>query len=164
TLHVDLVWTGFDVAAIVDAEAAGAPLVGSRVLELQRAGRELLHALDDNVRVVSPETGRAVEVTCAVFIGAPPEHSADVLGVTVYRDGRVSRSPGAAATVAVTTVLSAMGVVAAGQRIVHQGIAGTTLGAEISAIEERDGRALVTVEVSGDAWLTGEHKFLIEDD
>src|SRR5262249_28984124 len=29
-VHVDLVWTGWEVAAIVDAEAAGAPLVAAR--------------------------------------------------------------------------------------------------------------------------------------
>jgi len=46
---------------------------------------------------------------------------------------------------------------------VHQGLAGTTLVAEISGIEERGGRALVTVEVGGDVWTTGEHAFTTRD-
>lgn len=162
-VHVDLVWTGWDVAAIVDAEAAGAPLVASRELELQRAGRDLLDALDDHGVVAHPQTGGPIEVVSAIFIGAPPERGADILSGTVHRDGRVDRSPGATAAVAITTVLSAMGVAVIGQRIKHQGLAGTTLVAEISGIEERDGRALVTVEVAGDVWITGEHAFATRD-
>jgi proline racemase len=160
-VHVDLVWTGWEVVAIVDAEAAGAPLVASRLLELQRAGRDLLDALDDHAVATHPDTGAPVGVAAAVFIGAPPER--EVLSGAVHRDGRVSRSPGAAAAVAVTTVLSAMGIAAAGQRVVHQGLVGTTLLAEISGIDDRDGRALVTVEVRGDVWTTGEHTFTTRD-
>jgi len=162
-VHVDLVWTGWEVAAIVDAEAAGAPLVASRQLELQRAGRDLLDALDDHAVAAHPDTGGRIDVASAIFIGAPPERAADILSGGVYRDGRVARSPGASAAVAITTVLSAMGVASTGQRIVHQGLAGTTLVAEISGIEERDGGALVTVEVAGDVWITGEHAFTTRD-
>ena len=162
-VHVDLVWTGWEVAAIVDAEAAGAPLVASRQLELQRAGRDLLDALDDHAIAAHPDTGVRVDVASAIFIGAPPERGADVLSGAVHRDGRVARSPGASAAVAVTAVLSAMGVAATGQQIVHQGLAGTTLVAEIFGVEERDGRALVTVEVGGDVWTTGEHAFATRD-
>jgi proline racemase len=158
TVHVDLVWTSDGVAAIVDAEAAGAPLVAARLLELQRAGRDLIDALDA-VRIADPETGAVTQVSRAVFIGAPPEHAADILSGTVHRGGRVERAPGGDATVAVATVLSAMGVLAPGQRLVHQGLIGTTLGAEVSAIEDRDGRALVTVEVEGEAWPIGELQF-----
>lgn len=163
SVHLDLVWTGWEVAAIVDAEAAGAPLVASRALELQRAGRDLLDALDDHAVAAHPETGARLDVGLAIFIGAPPERAADILSGAVHRDGRVARSPGASAAVAVTTVLSAMAVAAPGQRIVHQGLAGTTLVAEICGMGERDGRALVTVEVSGEAWTTGEHAFATRD-
>ena len=162
-LHVDLVWTGWEVAAIVDAEAAGAPLVPSRLLELQRAGRDLLDVLDDHRVSAHPETGAPLDVASAIFIGAPPEHGADILSGAVHRDGRVARSPGASAAVAVTTVLSAMGVVTTGQQVVHQGLAASTLVAEISGIDEREGRAHVTVEVAGDVWMTGEHVFMTRD-
>src|SRR4029078_7820986 len=123
TVHVDLVWNGWEGAAIVDAEAAGEPLVASRQLELQRAGRDLLDAIDDHEVAAHPDTGARIAVASAIFIGAPPERAADILSGGVYRDGRVARSPGASAAVAITTVLSAMGVASTGQRIVHQGLA-----------------------------------------
>jgi proline racemase len=157
-IHADLVWSGAELIAIIDAEAAGAPLVAGRVFELQRAGREVLRALED-IQIVAPESGTHVEVTSVVFIGAPPEQGADLLSGTVLREGSVLRSPGGTSTAAVATVLCAMGVLALGQRFVHQGITGTTLGAEISAIEDRDGQAYVTVDVEGEAWPIGEHTF-----
>jgi proline racemase len=133
--------------------------VPDRVFELQRAGRQLLSALDHEVRVAHPESGSAVSVEAVVFIGAAPEHGADILSGTVLRAGHVLRSPGGTATAAIAAVLSAMGVLAQGQRLVHQGIAGATLAAEISALGDRGGANYVTVDVEGEAWPIGRHEF-----
>jgi proline racemase len=158
-VHADLVWADSTLVAIVDAEAAGAPLVPTRVLELQRAGRELVIALDQGLRVSDPESGSPVSVASVVFIGASPEQGADILSATMMREGHVLRSPGGTTTGAVAAVLSAMGMLVPGQRLVHQGIAGAALAAEISAIGDRDGTAYVTVDVEGAAWPIGRHEF-----
>jgi proline racemase len=159
SLRSDLAWSGSELVAIVDAEAAGVPLVSSRVLELQRAGLEVAAHLEEAVRVPHPQTGDRLPVSSIVFIGPAPESGVDVRSGSVFVDGTVERSPGAGATSAIAAVLAAMGLLMPGRRLVHQGLLGTTLWATIAAMFERDGRHLVEVEIDGEAWLTGEHVF-----
>jgi 4-hydroxyproline epimerase len=163
-LRADLVWTGAELVAILDAEAAGVPLVAARALEVQQAGRQVIAHLDDVVRVPNPLTGSIVSVATAVFIGASPEQGADVRSGSVHRDGAVDRSPGGGATVAIATVLTAMGLLVPGGTMIHQGLAGTSLRAEVTEIGEQDGVAMVTVEVEGECWPTGDHTFTFHPD
>ncbi len=159
TVHADIVWTGFGTVAIVDAEAAGAPLVAARALELGRIGAGVLGHLAEAVRVADPETGRRAAIESAVFIGAAPESGADVRSGSVDADGVVERSPDTRATSAIAAVLSAMGMLAPGRVLVHEGLLGTTLQATVVSRGDADGRPLVEIEVGADTWLTGEHSF-----
>jgi proline racemase len=161
-LRADLVWTQGGAVAIVDAEAAGAPLVASRALELGRVGREVLSHLAEAVRVTDPVTGARVPIEAAVFIGAPPEGGADVRSATVTATGRVLRSPGTTATAAIATVLSAMGMLASGGRLAHQGLLGPSLDATVLSLRDVEGRAVAEVEVAGDVWPLGRSEFRID--
>ena len=162
TVHADIVWTASGTVAIVDAEAAGAPLVAARALELGRVGADVLRHLAEAVRVADPESGRRAAIESAVFIGAAPESGADVRSASVASDGVVSRSPDARATCAIAAVLTAMGMLAPGQRLVHQGLLGATLDATIVSQGDAEGRPLVEIEVEAETWPTGEHAFCFE--
>jgi proline racemase len=151
SVHADLVKAGADVLAIVDAEAAGVPLVASRMLELQRGGLQVLNALDGD------------DVGGVVFIGIAPEGGVDVRSATVYTDGVVERSPGGSSTVALAAVLTAMGALAMGQRLVHQGLFGATLEATVNALLDAETGPAFEVEVAGDVWPTGEHEFVFNE-
>ena len=162
-LRADLVWSGTELIAIVDAEAAGVPLVSSRALELQRAGVALMRHLDESVRVSQPESGHRVTLASAVFIGPAPETGVDIRSGCVLTDGIVERTPGGGATAAIAAVLSAMGLLGAGRRLVHQGLVGTTLWATILSIAELGGRPTVEVEIGGESWPTGDHVFRLDE-
>lgn len=162
-LRTDLVWSGTELVAIIDAEAAGVPLVASRALELQRAGLTVLHHLDDALRVLHPDTGRRLSVRAALFIGPAPETGVDVRSGAVLADGVVEASPGGSATTAVAAVLSAMGLLSAGRRVVHQGLMGGTLWATVLSIAHLDGRPIVEIEVGGESWPTGDHIFRFDE-
>jgi proline racemase len=162
-LRADLVWSGTELVAIVDAETAGVPLVSSRALELQRAGLAVLQHLDEALRVMHPETGSRVPVASAVFIGPAPESGIDVRSGSVLTDGIVEQTPGGSATAAIAAVLSAMGLLHAGRRLVHQGVMGTTLWATILATTEMEGRPTVDVEIGGESWPTGDHVFRFDE-
>jgi len=151
SVHADLVDAGGDVLAIVDAEAAGVPLVSTRMLELQRGALEVARALEGD------------GVGGVVFIGIAPERGVDVRSATVYADGIIERSPGGSSTVALAAVLTAMGALATGQRLVHQGLFGSTLDATVhSLVDGEDGPAF-EVEVAGEVWPTGDHEFVFHE-
>jgi len=162
-LRADLVWSGTELVAIIDAEAAGVPLVSSRTLELQRAGLAVLRHLDDAVRVSHPESGRRMPIGSAVFIGPAPESGVDMRSACVFADGLVDQTPGGGATAAIAAVLSGMGLLAPGGRLVHQGLMGTTLWATILSAAEVEGRPSAEVEIGGEAWPTGDHLFRFDE-
>ncbi len=162
-LRADLVWSGTELVAIVDAEAAGVPLVSSRALELQRIAVGVLRHLDESIRVVHPETGARLPLASAVFIGPAPESGMDIRSGAVRADGVVEHTPTASATAAIAAVLSAMGLMVIGRRLVHQGLMGTTLRATVLSIGDADGRPTVDVEVAGEVWPTGDHVFRFDE-
>ncbi len=164
TVHVDVVWTGAGATAIVDAEAAGVPLVAARQLELQRGGLEVHRHLNETIRLAHPTSGGRVETDAVVFIGVAPEHGAEVLSATVTADGLVERSPCAESTVAIATVLFAMGALPAGRQLIHQGLVGTRLRATPLSRMGEGSDVDLDVEVEGETWPIGEHAFVSQPD
>ena len=94
-------------AAIVEPHA-GASTSGARAHHDARRDADA-----DAARV----TATAVPVTACAFVGPATDLNADVRSVLVRSDGSVGRSPSVSGTAAVSVVLAAMGLLAAGRRL-----------------------------------------------
>jgi proline racemase len=161
TVHADVAFGGA-FYAIVDSEAAGIPVLPERLPELRRAGMDIKAAVESAVRVVHPEEPRLQGIYGTIFT-APAGDAADLRNVTIFADAEVDRSPCGTGTCAVMAVLAGMGLLGPDHTFVHESIIGTrfkgrivreTLVAEMEAI---------VPEIEGDAWITGEHVFLIDE-
>jgi proline racemase len=138
--------------AIVDAEAAGLSIDPAHAPELRRAGVAVREAV-----------GRVQEVDGTIFTGPPHGAGADLRGVTVVGEGAIDRSPGGTATSAVMAVVDAMGLLGEDRPFVHEGIVGSRFtGRVVARTAVADVPAIVT-EIEGDAWITGEHAFVVDD-
>jgi proline racemase len=78
--------------------------------------------------------------------------------VTVFADGEVDRSPCGSGTSARMALLEADGRLAGDRVLTHESIVGTAFTARVT---ERVGDAVVT-EVEGQAFRTGEHRFVLD--
>jgi proline racemase len=78
TLRVDVAWSGSEVVAIVEGEAAGVPLTSAHSLELRRAALELITTLDAMLTLTPPGQPEAVPVTACAFVGPATDLGADV--------------------------------------------------------------------------------------
>ena len=163
-LRADLVWSGTELVAIVDAETAGVPLVSSRALELQRAGVAIIRHLDESIRVTHPETGsRVLNRLRSLHRACARERRGHAQRLRAHRRHRRGTRQAAAQRRPLPPVLSAMGLLAAGRRLVHQGLIGTTLWATILSIADVEGRPTVDVEIGGESWPTGDHVFRFDE-
>jgi proline racemase len=63
----------------------------------------------------------------------------------------------------VLAVLDAMGIVADGRPFVHESIIGTTFSARVVGRAAVGELAAIVPELSGEAWITGEHTFLVHE-
>jgi proline racemase len=161
-IRVDVAFGGA-FYAIVDTEAAGVPVVGARLTDLRRLGMAIKHAVEAAVTVVHPLEPDLAGIYGTIFTGPPHDESADLRNVTVFAEAEVDRSPCGTGTCAVMAVLGAMGVLDESRVFTHESIIGTQFrGRIIGRTLVGDYEAIVP-EIEGDAWITGEHTFLIDD-
>jgi proline racemase len=82
--------------------------------------------------------------------------------VTVFADGQIDRSPCGSGTAARLALLAADGQLGVGERLVHDSIIGTRFHATITERTSVAGREAVVAEVTGEAYRTGEHRFVLD--
>jgi proline racemase len=61
-------------------------------------------------------------------------------------------------------VVDAMGVLDDGHRFVHEGLLGTTFTGSLVARTTVGDQPAIVVKIEGEAWITGEHKFVMHED
>lgn len=149
--------------AIADGESLGVAVRPAALPALRRAGAELRRAAESVVAAVHPREPGLRGIHGAVIVGAP-DGGADLRSLAVLADGRVDRSPSGTGTAAAMAVVDAMGVLEPGRPFVHESLAGTRFTGSLEARTTVGDLPAIVVRVAGEAWVTGEHEFVIHDD
>ena len=162
--------------AIVDSEVVGIPITPGRLPDLRRVGMEIKRAVEKAVTVEHPLEPQLHGIYGTILTGAPSDETADLRNVTIFADAEVDRSPCGTGTAAVMAVLHAMGIlVEPGQVFTHESIIGsrfrgrvlrtTTVPTADSHRGNSQGESVAAIipEIEGEAWITGEHTFLIHE-
>ena len=162
TVQADVAFGGA-FYAIVDAESTGIPLVPRRLEDLRRAGMTIKQAVESAVRVTHPDEPGLHGIYGTIFTGPPSTDDAHLRNVTVFAEAEVDRSPCGTGTCAVMAVLHAMGLLGADQTFVHESIIGTRFRGRIAGVGAAGDRPAIVPEIEGEAYITGEHLFLIDE-
>jgi proline racemase len=163
TLHADVAFGGA-FYAVVDAEAAGLAVVPARLTELRAAGMAIKREVEAAIAVTHPAEPGLAGIYGTIFTAPPTVDGADLRNVTIFADHEVDRSPCGTGTCAVLAVLDAMGIADPARPFVHESIIGTTFSASILERTRVGEHPAIVPELSGDAWITGEHRFLVDAD
>jgi len=147
---------GGAIYASVPAAAFGLRVLPEDLTELIAAGREVKRALRDSEVARHPDDQRLSGIYGTIFYDelGPLHHR----NVTIFADGEVDRSPCGSGTSARCALLHRDGKLGSGEVFRHDGIAGGTFTACV--LSERAGG--VVTEVSGMAYRTGEHRFVLD--
>jgi proline racemase len=162
-LRVDVAFGGA-FYAIADSESVGIPIARERLGDLRRAGMAIKTAVEAAVRVEHPIEPELHGIYGTIFTGPPSRDDAHLRNVTIFADAEVDRSPCGTGTCAVMAVLSAMGLLGRDQTFVHESIIGTQFRGRIAGEIALGEIPAIIPEIEGEAYITGEHTFLIEDD
>lgn len=149
--------------AIVDAEAAGIPVLPARLPELRALGMRIAREVERLRQVVHPEDAGLSGIYGTIFTG-PAQGDAHLRNVTVFADAEVDRSPCGTGTAAVMAVLSEIGLLVDDAPFVHESIVGTTFTGRVVGRKRVGEREAIVPSIEGSAWITGEHAFLIDGD
>ena len=162
-LRVDVAFGGV-FHAILDTEAIGIPLDASRAPELQRLGIDLLKALNTGPRVEHPVDSSLSGVTALTITSAPRDPEAHLRNVTIAAGGSLDPSAGVTGTSAAMAILDAMGLLPDDEPFIHEGMTGALLRGRVVRRTQVADRPAVVTEITGTAWITGEHSFILDDD
>jgi proline racemase len=148
--------------AIVDAESAGLPMTSDRLGELRQAGMAIKEAVEAAVTVVHPDEPGLAGIYGTIFTGPPSRDDAHLRNITVFAEAEIDRSPCGTGTCAVLAVLDAMGLADPDVPFVHESVIGTVFSARTVGRTEVGGHPAIVPELTGEAWMTGEHTFLVD--
>jgi proline racemase len=162
-IHADVAFGGA-FYAIVDAESAGVPIAVERLTELREIGMRIKREIETHLRVVHPTEPGLEGIYGTIFTAPASQAGADLRNVTIFAEAEVDRSPCGTGTCAVLAVLDAMGIVSDGHPFVHESLIGTTFSARVLERTIVGDLPAIVPELSGSAWLTGEHTFIVQAD
>jgi proline racemase len=164
TVAVDIVYSG-GFFALVDVRSLNLSLSQSSAGPLAELGVRIRRAVNDQRAVQHPELP-FVDSVEAVEFHAPLEERADgaLLGrnAAVFGERTIDRSPCGTGTGARMAVLHARGQLGIGQPFVSESIIGTRFVGRIAEKTEVGGYPAIVPLVSGQAYLTGFHQFVVE--
>jgi proline racemase len=151
---LDTVYSGA-VYASLPAASLGLPLEPATLPAIVDAAQQIKNRLNQSARTGMPE------VYGVILHEELPSPGPDLRqrNVTVYAAGRVDRSPCGSGTCARTALLHADGRLPPGARLHHESLIGTSVTATIADTATIDGRERLTIEVTGTAHKTDEHRF-----
>jgi proline racemase len=158
---------GGAIYASIDARALGLAVEPRDLPGLIAIGREVKWALNDSELARHPSDDRLSGVYGTILVddlGTLPDGSLHQRNVTIFADGEVDRSPCGSGSCARLALLDDAGDLAAGQVLVHDSIVGSRFLARIAGRTTADGRAAVLPVVTGTAFRTGEHAFVVDPD
>jgi proline racemase len=161
TLIVDIAYGGM-FYAIVDAKALGFSVAPDEARELAVAGEKIRRAAREQLDVVHPEFEHVRGVSIVQF-AMPFQGPGNVTRNTcIVSPGRSDRSPTGTGTSARMAVLQARGLMGVGDVLIHESIIGSRFTGRIVELTEVAGRKAIVPEITGRAWITGEHSYYLD--
>jgi proline racemase len=156
---------GGAIYACLDAATAGLRVDASHYRELIALGREVKWALNDTGHAIHPVDSRLSGIYGTILHEDLGSAAGQVhqRNVTVFADGEVDRSPCGSGTCARLAVLASQGRVApAGPALRHGSIVGSVFTGTVLAATTAAGRPAIVPQVTGMAYRTGEHTFVVD--
>jgi len=147
--------------AMVDADALGLDLAPTNERNLIAQARAIIGSLNSRYEIRHPDLAHIRRCYQTLFYS---KHCAngDLRQVIVAPPGALDRSPCGTGASAHLARLVARGMAEKGREVAFEGPLGTTFSARALEVESRDGRVNIVPEVSGRAWITGFHQFVLD--
>ena len=161
-LTLDIAYGG-DFYAIIDADALGIRLAPDNDAEMIAAARRIMPEVNNQLDIRHPERPD-IHRCYQTLLTSAAVTTGDRKQTIVCPPGSLDRSPCGTGTSARVAALHARGEIGLGQPLRFEGVLGTCFTGEAVAAEERGGLLYVQPKVTGRAYLTGFHQFVLDPD
>jgi trans-L-3-hydroxyproline dehydratase len=145
-----------------DAAPLGLALVPSDAAALIDAGMRIKRAFTGAHACVHPTGGADLGFLYGTIFVGPAAAGGHSRNVCIFADGELDRSPTGTGVSGRAAIHHARGELAVGETITIESILGTTFDVRIIETTTVGSVPAVVPEVSGEAWVTGKHEFVLD--
>jgi proline racemase/trans-L-3-hydroxyproline dehydratase len=155
---VDIAYGG-NYFALVNANHLNLPVIPAHIDSLKKLGLAIRTAVNRQFSFSHPVTGlpATVDLTEIYENTDPPRN------IVVFGAGQVDRSPCGTGTSAKMAFLHHKGRLRPGEPYAYQSVFGTEFTGEIVKETTVGDRPAIVPEITGKAWITGFHQFVVDD-
>lgn len=163
SLRVDVAYGGM-LYVLADAADRGFAITPDEAADLSRVGEKIKRAAAEQLPAMHPDNPAIHTVNQTLWAGPLRVEN----GVKIARNGvivspgRLDRSPCGTGTCARLALLHARGDIAPGEAFVHESIIGTRFIGRIVDTGTTGGIADVSAEITGRAWITAFHQYVLD--
>ena len=154
---------GGDFYPIVDADALALELTAANEPAIVRMAQKIRASVQSSLEVVHPENPEINECYQVQFVSRKTRSGGHIRNTVVAPPGAMDRSPCGTGTSALTARAVLKNEIALGDEYIVEGPLGTYFKGRIVNSEERDGVLYHRPEVTGRAFITGFHQFVLSD-
>ncbi|MGE7839000.1 proline racemase family protein [Viridibacillus arvi] len=148
--------------AVVKSKEMGLKVNTKDLPAIQKWGTKIKRYIEDKMDVVHPFESGLRGIYGVIFSDDPVGENADLRNVTIFADEQIDRSPCGTGTCARLASLYAHGELEEQGSFVHESITEGQFIGEILSISNVAGYEAVIPKVTGEAFLTGFHQFLVD--
>lgn len=159
TLTIDIAYGG-DFYPIIDADALGIPLEARNEAQILAAAIEIREAVMSQLDIQHPENPNINSCHQVQFI-SQSTHSGDIRNTVVAPPAAMDRSPCGTGTSALTAIAYTRNQLKLNNALKVEGPLGTFFCGKPIAAEKRKGIVFVRPQVTGRAFITGYHQFVL---
>ena len=151
--------------AYVDADVIGVDCIPENVEQLIQLGRQIKHAVMDSYSIKHPEHNDLSFLYGTIFTSAKTTDSdSHSRHVCIFADGEVDRSPTGTGVSGRIALLVAKGEIELNQQLKIESIISSNMKVTAVAKATCGNKEGVIPRVSGRAYITGQHEFLLDPD
>lgn len=156
-LNVDISYGG-NFFALVNVADLNMELTLENIEPLKQIALDIRKRINDAVDIVHPVTGESVDIPLTELYqtGSPTKN------MVVFGNGQIDRSPCGTGTCAKMACLFAKGKLGIGEEYLHSSILDTLFVGKIVGETKVGGKRAILPEITGEAYITGFHNFIVE--
>ncbi|MEM3665658.1 MAG: proline racemase family protein [Candidatus Bathyarchaeia archaeon] len=161
SIPVDVAFGG-NFFAIVDAKNLGIKVKLENIDRIVKLGLLIRNLVNEKIKVEHPLSRHINRVNLVEICDEPEDPKATYRNAVVFGAGQVDRSPCGTGTSAKMAALYAKGLLKINEQIISESIIGTHFKGRLVAETKIGDFNAVIPEISGQAYVTGFHQFVVD--
>ncbi|RSK55658.1 proline racemase family protein [Bacillus canaveralius] len=160
---VDVVFGG-SIFGIVDAEELGLKLVSEEQQHLISLGNKIKKAINEQSKFQHPLKPEINSIDLIEFSLKSEKQNIDYRNTVIFGNGQIDRSPCGTGTCAKMALLFKQGKLQVGEEFIHESIIDSKFVGRIISLSKVGNFQAVIPQITGSAWVTGMHQFIIDSE